>query len=417
MLTIGKALTQIERGKIKRLMIAVPPRHGKSLLASQLFPAWYLGRNPSRQIIAATYAQELADDFGRNVRNIMRDPLFAKIFPGVVLRDDSTSAKRFHTSAGGIYVAAGVGGPLTGRGADLLLIDDPIKNREEAESETFRRQMRDWYTSVAYTRLMPDAAVVVIQTRWHASDLAGWLLSDHGHEGWTVVDLPALSEDGIALWPERYPAQRLEQIKQTIGSRDFSALYQQRPSPAEGGLIHSKWFSRYSVAPIFSRVIQSWDTAHKAAQINDPSVCTTWGQTSTGYYLLDVYRVRAEYPELKRAALSLASKWDPSVILIEDKASGQSLVQDLRQTTNMPILPVNPQGDKVIRLMVVSPLFESGRVFLPESAPWLIDYEMELTQFPSGAHDDQVDSSSQALKYLAHQGATGFLDYIDSESA
>ena len=240
---IARKLEAVERGEIRRLMISMPPRHGKSMLASEFFPAWYIGRNPNHYVIAATYAQELADDFGRKVRNQIADPAFKAIFPGVGLKDDSTSAKRFHITApndafatgqDGAYFAVGVGGPLTGRGAHLLLIDDPVKNREDADSELIRKKTREWYTSTAYTRLMKDGRVVVIQTRWHESDLSGWLLAEHQHEGWDVLSLPAIDDSGKALWPEMYPVDRLNQIRLAVGPRDWSALYQQRLGPERG---------------------------------------------------------------------------------------------------------------------------------------------------------------------------------------
>jgi predicted phage terminase large subunit-like protein len=409
-LRIAEALARVERGECRRLIVTMPPRHGKSLLCSEMFPPWFLGRNPGKQIIAATYAQDLADDFGRKVRNLMRDPAYVSVFPGVALREDSTSAKRFHTTQGGVYVAMGVGGPATGRGADCLLIDDPIKGREDAESETSRRKLKDWFTSVAYTRLMPGGAIVVISTRWHCDDLVGWLLREHVHENWEELTLPALDDDGMALWSDRYPVERLQEIKQTIGSRDWSALYQQRPAPAEGGLVKLNWFQRYSEPPgdgfVLYRV-QSWDTAVKAQQIHDPSVCTTWAVTHQGFYLLDVHVGRYEFPALKRAAVNLFDRWQPTAVLIEDKASGQSLIQELRTNTRLPVIPIEPVSDKVTRLAAVSALIEAGRVYIPERTPWLIDFESEITTFPYAPHDDQVDSLSQALAWMQNRVGIG----------
>lgn len=409
-LLISQALRRVARGECKRLMIFMPPRHGKSMLASEYFPAWYLGRNPTHQVIAATYAQQLADDFGRKVRNLAAGPVFSECFPACGLAGDSQAANRFHTAQGGAYFAVGAGGPITGRGAHLLLIDDPIKGREDAESATMRQRLKDWYTSVARTRLMPGGAIVVIQTRWHEDDLAGWLLREHAHEGWEVLNLPALAEkgdplgreEGAALWPDAYPGEELETIKRSIGSRDWVALYQQRPAPTEGGLVKVAWFQRFKAAPEKPRrVVQSWDTGLKAAEVNDPSVCTTWAETETGYYLLDVLRARLEYPDLRRAVESQAARWRPGQILVEDKASGQSVVQDIRRSTRLPILPVEPKGDKVVRLLAVSALIEAGRVHLPEFAAWLPDFESEVASFPNAVHDDQVDSMTQALTHMA----------------
>ena len=708
---ICKALGEVELGHIKRLMIFMPPRHGKSLLASEYFPPWYMGRNPDHQVIHTTYGQELASGFGRKVRNQMIDPQFNRIFPGVTIAQDSTAANRFHTNRNGVYHAVGVGGSITGRGAHLLLIDDPIKGREDADSETMRKKLKEWYQSVAYTRLMPGGAIVLIQcmtgdtpvlmsdstkkllkdirigdkvstydcgrlltakvlnwrsngydyiykiimtsgiivrankrhpflvddngekkwtrlenlkpgmllvamkdvkgqqeqkliltyahhakpvevttkeilmppikglgimanikgnlarlkgvislqgaitcvahttkrncglmaighrllikihhsvsalnlsidtalrsmitrqylasnmegalyveenqkkqetrntgmtsyalttatkqgklegycvtiatwlldavkhlkflkqpqpisdftldkivsieedgieevfdiqidrtenfianglvshnTRWHEDDLAGWLLTEHAHENWTVLSLPAVSDEGDALWPEAYPIDRLATIKQALGSRDWTALYQQKPVPDEGGMIKAAWIenTRYNRVPEGHklRIVQSWDTAYKPKQINDPSSCTTWLQTTTGdYYLLDVLVIRAEYPAIKRAVLSQYDKFMPDIVLIEDKASGQSLIQEIKQTS-IPVAAIEPDGDKETRMNVVSILFETGKVWLPYNASWLIDYEAELFSFPLGKHDDQCDSTSQALSWM-----------------
>jgi len=411
---LAEKLEAVARGECKRLMIFMPPRHGKSMLASQFFPAWWMGMNPEKYIIAASHTQGLADDFGRKVRNLMADPRHEAMFPGSSVSGDSHAMARFHTAKGGTYLGVGVGVAIAGRGAHLLLIDDPIKSREDAESDTMRARLKSWYQSDAYTRLMPGASVVVIQTRWHPDDLAGWLLADHQHEGWEVVNLPALAEqddqlgrdEGQPLWPEQFGEEALQRLRLAVGSRDWNALYQQRPAALEGGLFKLDWFKRYGTAPAkFQRIIQSWDTGMKAAEVNDPSVCTTWGETETGYYLLDVLRRRMEYPELRRMAQSLAEKWHPHSVLIEDKASGQSLLQELRANTKLPVLGIEPKGDKVVRSQSVSPLVEAGKVYLPEVAPWLPDLEAGLLNFPNVAHDDQVDSMTQALSYLS--GASG----------
>jgi predicted phage terminase large subunit-like protein len=398
---IARALERVERGECRRLMICMPPRHGKSMLASEYFPAWYLGRNPDRYVIHATYAQELAEDFGRKVRNQMADPAYAAIFPGVGVRSDSASAKRFNTTRNGVYYALGVGGPATGRGAHLLLIDDPIKGRQEADSETVRRQLKDWYTSVAYTRLMPDSAIVLINTRWHEDDLSGWQLREFAHEGWELLSLPAIDDRGRALWPSDYPLERLEQIKRTVGSRDWTALYQQRPVPQEGGVLKLGWFERYTTAPAEGMIVQSWDTAYKPSQINDPSVCTTWRATPRGYHLLHVWRGHVDFPTLKRTAINLAGRWKPDALLVEDKASGQSLIQELRNGKKpLPVIAIEPEGDKLSRANAVSPMIEAGTVFLPEVADWLVDYEAEISTFPLASNDDQVDSTTQALAWM-----------------
>jgi predicted phage terminase large subunit-like protein len=409
---IVSRLEAIENRHRSRLAICLPPRHGKSLITSTLFPAWYLGRHPDHQVIFATYGQELSDDFGRRVRNIMADPLHQAIFPGCRLSGDSTAAHRFNSTRGGAYFAVGRGGAITGRGAHLLIIDDPLKDFEEASSETIRRSLHDWFTSVAYTRLMPDGRIVLIQTRWHEDDLAGRLLRERGADVWELLSLPAIAERddefrrmGAPLWPERFSLPLLEQIRAAIGGRAWASLYQQRPSAAAGAVFKRDWWQFYS-PPLMAKVnwiVQSWDTAFKTGNENDFSVCTTWAATDSGYYLLHFWRGRIEFPELKRLFVSLAEQWKPNAILVEDKASGQSLIQELKYATTLPIIPIRVDSDKLARAQAVTPLIEAGKVYLPESASWLSDFIDEMATFPSGAHDDAVDSTTQALNYLREQ--------------
>ena len=403
-------LEAVERGEVKRLMIFMPPRHGKSLTASCVFPSWYLGRNPARSVIAASYGAELAEDFGRRTRNLMSDPLHAAIFPDCRLAADSAAQRRFDTTAGGSYYAVGRGGAITGRGADLLLLDDLLKDTEEARSETIRRSMHDWYQHVAYTRLAPGGAIVMIQTRWHADDLAGRLLREHADENWETIDMPAIAEvddefrkAGDALWPEMFPLEMLRAIRVAVGGSAWASLYQQRPSAAEGNVFKREWWRLYREQPACKRIVQSWDTAFKSGAENDYSVCTTWGVSESGYYLLWLWRDRVEFPELKRRMRWLADQWKPAQILVEDRASGQSLIQELRHSTCLPVIPVKVDSDKMARAQSVTALVEAGRVFLPEGAAWLGDFIDELAAFPKGAHDDCVDSLTQALNYVRHE--------------
>jgi len=414
---IADALRHVARGECKRLCIFMPPRHGKSMLASEFFPAWFLGRNPEAQIIAATYAQGLADDFGRKVRNIVAGEVFAMAFPGVAISDDSQAANRFHTSKRGAYFAVGAGGPITGRGADLLLIDDPIKGREDAESETMRNRLKDWYTSVARTRLMPGGSIVVIQTRWHEDDLAGWLLREHAHENWEVLNLPALAEpgdplgrpEGAPLWPDAYPLAELETLRRSVGSRDWASLYQQRPAAAEGSIFkrqHWQFFTPTEHNPPalveslgIYRVVQAWDTAFKTKEANDFSVCCTLGVAKSRFYVLDVWRDRVEFPDLKRALVAQAQKWGAHAVLVEDTAAGQSLLQELRRNTRVPLIPVKADRDKVTRSHAVTALHEAGLVYLPDGDHWVSDFTDELASFPNAPHDDQVDAFVHALTY------------------
>lgn len=411
-------LESVARGDTKRLIVMMPPRHGKSMLCSEYFPAWYMGNNPTKQIITATYAQQLADDFGRKVRNICNTDAHRYAFPDFRLSDDSQAANRFHTADGGAYYAVGAGGPITGRGADLLLIDDPIKGREDAESEVMRVRLKDWYTSVAYTRLMPGASIIIVQTRWHDDDLAGWLMREQRHEGWDILNLPAIAEpgdvlgrqEGAALWPEAYNEASLAKIKLSIGSRDWSALYQQRPSAAEGSVFLRKNWGRYH-PPVdtpkglvealgITSIIQGWDTAFKVRETSDYSVGVTIGVAKAKYYVLDVWRDRVEFPDLKRAVQTQAQKWSANAVVIEDAAAGQSLIQELQRNTRVPLIPQKVDKDKVSRANAVTPTHEAGLIYLPEGpVDWRGEFEDELAAFPSAPHDDQVDAFVHAMAY------------------
>ncbi len=280
---ICEKLEAVERGEIDRLMIFMPPRHGKSELASKRFPAWYLGRNPDKQVITASYNSDLAGDFGRQVRNIVREQRFRNVFPSVTLAEDSQAANRWNTSAGGSYVAAGVGTAVTGRGAHLLLIDDPVKDREEAESETRRETVYNWYSSTAYTRLMPGGAVILIQTRWHEDDLAGRLLEAEakGGDKWDKLILPAILSNGQALWPEWYPIDALNRTKAAIGPRDWSALYQQQPAPDDGTFFLKAWFKRHENPPERCHVYMTSDYAVTEGD-GDYTEHAIWGVDGTG---------------------------------------------------------------------------------------------------------------------------------------
>jgi len=414
-------LEAIERGEIDRLMVFLPPRHGKSLIGSTLFPAWFLGRHPEWSIIASSYGAELATDFGRRVRNLVSDGLFQSIFPAAKLAGDSTAAHRFSLSKGGNYYAVGAGGPITGRGADLLLIDDPIKGREDANSESYRRQLHEWYESVAYTRLQPEGAVVIISTRWHMDDLAGWLLREHPEENWTTLNLPAIAEEeegwrseGAALWEKKFPLRRLAQIREAVGGATWAALYQQRPAAAEGAIFKREWWKTFTPATLparFEQVVISLDTAFKAGSSNDFSVGLVLGVGEVGYYVLDIWRDRVEFPALKRQVEMLALKWNPDRVLVEDKASGQSLIQELQSNSRLPIDPIKVDSDKVTRATAITPLVEAGKVFLLEDADWLDDFLEEVSSFPAAPHDDMVDAVSQALNYV-RESSSGIFEYV-----
>lgn len=407
---IARHLEMVERGEITRLMITMPPRHGKSMLASEFFPAWYMGRNPDHYVVMATYAQELADDFGRKVKNQIEDAAFQGVFPGVGLADDSKSAKRFHiegdlggyehsTTQRGAYYAVGVGGPLTGRGAHLLLIDDPVKNREEAESEVIRKKTKDWYTSTAYTRLMPGGRIVVIQTRWHDDDLTGWLLAEHEHEDWTVLNLPAINDNGEALWPEQYPLEALERIKRALPNRDWTALYQQAPSPETGDYFKREWIHTVEhVPPKETLSIYGGSDYAVTADGGDYTVHCVVGVCPEGrMYLLDLWRQQASSDVWVDAFCDLVRKWKPIGWAEETgqikSGVGPFLVQRMLQSKSYVVREQFPtRGDKAVRAQSIRGKMAMQGIYIDRNAPWLTDLISEMMSFPVGVHDDQVDA-------------------------
>jgi len=417
---LGERLEAIAEGRCRRLIVSAPPRHGKSLLTSVVFPSWFLGKRPAAEIIFTTYSQEFSEDHGRKVRNLLGSPIHKAIFPESCLSDDSAAAFRFTTTAGGIYVATGRGGSLTGRGADLMIVDDPLKGIEEAGSAAIRKGLHEWFRSDAFTRLQPNGALIVISTRWHHDDLAGMLQREHPGEGWEDLTFPAIAEaddplgreEGAALWPERYPLEELQRMRAVVGERAWISLYQGRPVAATGGIFKRDWWQTYREAPAeFQRKVQFWDCAVKSGQENDYSVCTTWGATKTGFYLLHCWRDKVQFPALKKAAVALHDSWGPDVVLIEDASSGSSLVQELVGDTNLPVKAIKVSSDKVTRANAVTPLIETGKVYIPEAASWVAEYLDELSSFPAGKHDDQVDSTVGALGYL-RAPTDGWLDYM-----
>lgn len=403
---IARKLEAVERGEIKRLMIFMPPRHGKSMLASEFFPAWYMGRNPDQYVVAATYGQDLADDFGRKVKGQIEDASYQAIFPGVTLLENSRSVRRFHingidggyehaTKQNGAYYAVGVGGPLTGRGAHLLLIDDPVKDRETADSEVFRRRIRDWYTSTAYTRLMPGGRIVVIQTRWHEDDLSGWLLKEHGHEGWDVLSLPALSDSG-ALWPAQYPVETLERIQKAVGTRDWSALYQQRPTPESGDYFKREWFQYYDTLPQYLQIYGASDYAI-TAKGGDYTVHGIFGvDRNADIYLIDVWRQQTTSDVWIDAFLDLVKKHKPIQWAEEQGQIIKSLDPFINKRSQERSIYVAREQftsltDKASRAQSIRGRMAMGKVKFPRNAPYLAELERELLTFPVGVNDDQCD--------------------------
>jgi hypothetical protein len=416
---IAEKLEAVERGEIKRLMITMPPRHGKSMLASEFFPAWYLGRNPDHYVVTATYAQDLADDFGRKVKNQIEDATFSDIFPGVGLADDSKSAKRFHIESAeggfehtlkqrGAYYAVGIGGPLTGRGAHLLLIDDPVKNREDADSDIVRKKTMDWYTSTAYTRLMPGGRIVIIQTRWHEADLSGWLLEEHKHEDWEVLNLPAISDNGEALWPDQYDVKALEKIRLAIGSRDWSALYLQRPTPETGDFFKSEWLRPYKTAPDRKTLqIYGGTDAAVTADGGDFTVHVVVGIDPEGNaWLLDCWRKQASSDEWVGAWCDLVLKWKPLGWAEETGQikGGVGPFWDREARTRKAYCPREAfptgRGSKPVRAQSFRGYAGTYGFYVPIDAPWWPECRREMLTFPAGVHDDFVDACALVFQLL-----------------
>lgn len=416
---IAAKLEACLRGEIVRLIINVPPRSLKSHAAAVAFPAFMLGHNPSAQIICASYGQDLANKHALDCRNLMATPWYQRLFPNTRLSPHKQSVQEFVTTRNGFRLAASVGGVLTGRGADIIIIDDPLKP-DEALSEAQRNAANEWFDHTLYSRLNDKrtGCIVIVMQRLHEDDLVGHVLEQ---ENWEHVRLPAIAEEeevhliespigtrtvrrhiGEPLHPEREPLEVLEHIRQTIGEYNFAGQYQQQPAPLGGGMVKENWFRFYvpGEEPRFDMVLQSWDTANKCTELSDFSVCTTWGRKGKRFYLLHVLRQRLAYPDLKRAVQSQAQYFRPSNILIEDKASGTQLIQDLIRDGVSHVTRYDPGTmDKIMRMHSVSSTIENGFVHLPTEADGLAAYLHELTTFPNGKHDDQVDSTSQALHW------------------
>lgn len=411
---IAEKLEAVARGEIKRLMICMPPRHGKSELASRRFPAWYLGKNPGKQVIAASYNSELATDFGREVRNIVASPEFQNLFQ-VDLAEDSKAANRWHTNAGGMYVAAGVGTAITGRGADILLIDDPFKDRKEADSELQRKTVWDWYTSTAYTRLMPGGAVVVINTRWHDDDLSGRLLFEQegGGDQWDVLSLPALEGDK-ALWPEWYPVERLEQIRSVLPARDWNALYQQNPIPDEGDYFKLDWFGDYEELPEKLTVYGASDYAVTDGD-GDYTEHGVFGvDFNKNIYVMDWWRGQSASDVWIEKKCDLIVKHKPSCWFGESgpirRAIEPFMVSRMTQRNAFCRIEwLASVSDKATRARSIQGMASMRKIFFPKGAPWKGDVLGQMIRFPAGKHDDSVDVMSligRGLEYIRTPSST-----------
>ena len=430
---ISNKLKQLEEGEIKRLMVFLPPRSSKSVICSKLFPAWYIGRNPEHEILTVSHSDQLSSDFGRSVRDVVNTEEFSKIFSGVQLRSDVRAAGKWKTNQGGTYYAAGVRSQIAGSGAHIAILDD-VMSEEDSYSEAGRKYIKEWYQAGLRTRIMPNGAIVIINTRYHYDDLCGWLLKQQEDMGeyetipWEVIKIPAwLDEDAAELldlpvggsyFPEWKPDEVLQvdenEIKASNGARYWNSLYMQDPTPEEGGLIKKRWLQywEYDEPPSCDFIIQTYDTAFSTRTTADYSVIQTWGifymydQNEQGYeeyapqlILLGNIKGRFEYPELRKMAQRLYNEHRPDVCMIEKKASGQSLIQDMRRG-GLPVMEYLPDRDKVARVYAASPIMEAGRLWIPKGKKWSDNLVEELIRFPNAAHDDQVDALTMAVHYM-----------------
>ena len=409
---MAKKFEEIASGKTRRLIINMPPRHTKSEFGSYMLPAWFLGRDPSKKIIQCSNTAELAVGFGRKVRNLVGSEQYAKIFPNVTLRSDSKAAGRWSTNANGEYFAIGVGGTVTGKGADLLIIDDPHSEQEAAIAATNPEvydKVYEWYSSGPRQRLQPGGSIIVIMTRWSKKDLTGRILKsalEKDGDEWDIIEFPAILPSGKALWPQFWDIKELEVLREELPLPKWQAQYQQQPTSEEGALVKRDWWRAWEEEnpPQCTYVIQSWDTAFTKNERSDYSACTTWGvfylnedELQPNVILLDAFKARLEFPELKEKAFNMYKEWQPDSFIVEGKASGLPLIGELRRM-GIPVSEFTPTrgNDKIARLNSVTDLFASGKVWAPPRR-WADEVIEEMASFPNSDHDDLVDSSTQAL--------------------
>ncbi|WP_171054510.1 phage terminase large subunit [Roseovarius arcticus] len=417
---ICHVLEQIERGEITRLIILMPPRHMKSHCASVVFPAWALGRNPSLRMICMSYGLDLAETFSRDTRRIIQSDLSQAVFRELLLDPTKASATELRTTLNGYRLATSAGGPLTGKGADILIADD-ISKAEDAASQSRRDNVWEWFTGTAMTRLdnPKTGAVILVAQRLHVDDLPGRLIAAGG---WDVLELPAIEtqdrliplakganwarKTGTALLPAHMDLPEFEAKRREIGSPTFDTQYQQSPTLAGGIIVRPEWFREIPITmrrSDYEAVIQSWDPAAVPGESNDYSVCTTWGLIGNHIDLLDVYRKQVVQPDLLRDAQLLGKKWSPKLLIVEAVGAGRGVYDHLRRNCSYGVRPLIPRQGKVERLSIQSPKIEAGLVRLPQSAPWKEAFLNEVVAFPNGKYDDQVDSMSQALFALDRQ--------------
>jgi predicted phage terminase large subunit-like protein len=410
---MAKKFEDVASGKIKRVIINMPPRHTKSEFASYLLPSWYLGKFPKKKVIQCSNTAELAVGFGRKVRNLVGSEAYARVFPGVHLRQDSKAAGRWATNEGGEYFAIGVGGTVTGKGADLLIIDDPHSEQEAAaaaHNADVYQKVYEWYTSGPRQRLQPGGTIVIVMTRWADGDLTGRVLKDaiqrQTGEQWDLIELPAILPSGKPLWPEFWSLDELEALKEELPAGKWNAQYQQKPTGEEGAIVKREWWKVWDKErpPACEFLIQSWDTAFTKNERSDYSACTTWGvfymnedPNDVNVILLDAFQERMEFPELKAKAQELYHEWEPDAFIVEAKAAGSPLIFELRRM-GISVSEFTPTrgNDKFVRLNSVTDLFKSGKVWAPDKK-WAYEVIEQMASFPNSSHDDLVDSSTQAL--------------------
>jgi len=408
---MSDAFERVANGELKRLIINMPPRHTKSEFASFLLPAWFLGKFPQKKIIQTAHTAELATGFGRKVRNLVSSEQYQKVFQ-TKLSSDSKAAGRWNTNVGGDYFAIGVGGAVTGKGADLLIIDDPHSEQEAKQGNpAVFDGVYEWFTSGPRQRLQPGGAIIIVMTRWAKRDLTGQILKNSDKDGvdqWEVIDFPAIMPNGNPLWPGFWSKTALESLKAELPVAKWEAQYQQNPTSEEGAIIKREHWMIWDkkTPPDCEYIIQSWDTAFEKNNRADYSACTTWGvfqhpnkngDLKANIILLDAFKERMEFPELKRRALDVYREYEPDTLIVEKRAAGAPLIYEMRKM-GIPVAEYTPGkgNDKISRVNAISALFESSMVWCPETR-WAEEVMDELASFPNGDHDDLVDSSSQAL--------------------
>jgi predicted phage terminase large subunit-like protein len=411
---MAAAFERVASGEVKRLIINMPPRHTKSEFASYLLPAWFLGKFPQKKVIQTSHTAELAVGFGRKVRNLVDSEVYKTIFPGVGLQADSKAAGRWATNSGGDYFAIGIGGAVTGKGADILIIDDPHSEQEAALAEVnpdIYDKTYEWYTSGPRQRLQPGGSIIIVMTRWSKKDLTGQVLKSAAQregEDWEVIEFPALWDDDTPLWPEFWSQKELLALRNELPVGKWMAQYMQQPTSEVSAIVKREWWKVWEseTPPYCDFIIQSWDTAFLKTERSDFSACTTWGvfyqaddtgRDQANIILLNSFKKRMEFPELKKKAYEEYEEWQPDSLIIEAKASGAPLVFELR-AMGLPVQEFTPSkgNDKISRMNSVADIFASGRVWVPETR-WADELVEEVASFPSGEHDDLVDSMTQAL--------------------